>query len=393
MTAGRRKRALRASAVFLLGTLGSACGETSDTVAEPGEPVLLAPVEERDVEETIEASGELLAKQRADVAAQVAGEITEILFEEGDAVTSGEVVIEIDPERRELELDRARAGVGEARAAVAEQEREVARMRALAKTNVASQTQLDQVETALQTARSRLAAARAELGVAERALRDASVRARFDGHLARRYVSRGEYVQQGQPLFELVSLDPIEVEFHLPEADASRVREGLPIDVTVAPFPDEVFRATVNIVSPTIDRRTRTLRVRALLENPDGRLRPGLFARANLGIAHREGVLFVPEEAVQQRADGAVVFRIGPDLRAERRDVETGVVRAGHVEIRSGLAPGDRVARRGHTDLIDGSLVAPRKRDGSPVRDAAPATTASSREARSETAEGAEAVP
>jgi len=393
MTPRPHRSASRACAALLLGALGAGCGDAPETVADPGEPVLVAPVEVRDVEETIEASGELLAKQRADVAAQVAGEITEILFEEGDAVESGSVVMEIDPERRELELERARAGVGEARAAVAEQEREVARMRALAKTNVASQTQLDQAETALQTARSRLAAARAELGVAERALRDASVKARFDGHLARRYVSRGEYVQQGQRLFELVSLDPIEVEFHLPEADASRVREGLPIDVTVAPFPDEVFRATVNMVSPTIDRRTRTLRVRALLENPDGRLRPGLFARANLGIARREGVLFVPEEAVQQRADGTVVFRIGPDLRAERRDVETGVVRAGHVEIRAGLEPGDRVARRGHTDLIDGSLVAPRHRDGSPAPDAVPATTASSREARSKGVDGVESVP
>lgn len=378
-------RTLRRPALLAFAALSaSGCGDPPQAVEEAGRPVLIAPVEVRDVQETIEASGELLAKQRADVAAQVAGEITEILFEEGDHVSAGDVVMEIDPERRQLELARTRAGVGEARAAVAEQEREVARMRALAKTNVASQTQLDQAETALQTARSRLAAARAELGVAERALRDASVKARFSGHLGRRYVHRGEYVQQGEPLFELVSLDPIEVEFHLPEADAARVREGLPIGVTVAPYPDEVFQATVTVVSPTIDRRTRTLRVRALLANPDGRLRPGLFARANLGIAEREDVLFVPEEAVQQRADGAVVFRIGSDLRAERRDVETGLVRDGWVEIRSGLEPGDRVARRGHTDLVDGSLVVPRNKDGTPARAGAPRETASSREAASE---------
>jgi membrane fusion protein (multidrug efflux system) len=329
--------------------------------------VVVTPVSVRALDERIEASGELLAKQHADVAAQVGGEITEILFEEGDAVAEGDVVMEIDPEKRKLELARTQARVEEARAALAEQERELKRVKALAETNVASQTRLDQAATALSTARSRLLAARAELGVAERALRDASVQARFAGLVARRHVSEGEFVREGQTLFELVSLQPIEVEFHLPEADAARVRQGMPIDVTVAPYPDEIFGATVHVVSPTIDRRTRTLRVRALIENADGRLRPGLFARANLGVAHREGVILVPEEAVQQRADGAVVFRVLDGNRVERRLVTLGSMREGEVEIRSGLSADDRVVSRGHSDLVDGSVIAPRNPDGSPL--------------------------
>jgi len=121
------------------------------------------------------------------------------------------------------------------------------------------------------------------------------------------------------------------------------------------------------VVSPTIDRRTRTLRVRALIENADGRLRPGLFARANLGVAHREGVILVPEEAVQQRADGAVVFRVLDGNRVERRIVTLGSMREGEVEIRSGLSPDDHVVSRGHSDLVDGSVIAPRNPDGSPL--------------------------
>jgi membrane fusion protein (multidrug efflux system) len=348
----------------------AACGRDAAPPAAAGKPVVVTPVSVRALDERIEASGELLAKQRADVAAQVAGEITEILFEEGDAVAEGAVVMEIDPEKRKLELSRAQAGVDQARAALAEQERELGRVRALAQTNVASQTRLDQAETALQTAGSRLQGARAELGVAERALRDASVRARFAGLVARRMVSEGEFVREGQPLFELVSLSPIEVEFHLPEADSARVREGLSIEVTVAPYPDEIFPATVHVVSPTIDRKTRTLRVRALIENADGRLRPGLFARANLGVARREGVILVPEEAVQQRADGAVVFRVLEGNRVERRLVTLGSMREGEVEIRSGLAQGDQVVSRGHADLVDGSVVSPRRSDGSPLEGA-----------------------
>jgi membrane fusion protein (multidrug efflux system) len=255
--------------------------------------------------------------------------------------------------------------VGEAQASVAEMRREAERMRVLAKKNVASETQLDTAETAVQTARARLAAAQADLGSAERALRDATVTARFDGQIATRYVHRGEYVREGQALFELVSLDPVEVEFSLPEADAARVREGIPIEVTVAPYPDEVFDATVTVVSPTIDPRTRTLRVRALISNGDRRLRPGLFARANLGIARRSDVLMVPEEAVLQRADGQVVYRVVDGNRVRRVLIETGTVRDGAVEVTSGLESGDRVVSRGHADLIDGSPIVARNPDGS----------------------------
>lgn len=350
-----------------------ACGNDDVAETSPARPVVVTRVLVRDLEERIEASGQLLAKHEADVAAQVAGEITEVLVDEGDAVAEGAVVMEIDPEKRNLELEAARAGVGEARAAVAEETRELKRMRILAEKKVASETQLDQAGTALDTARARLRAAKAQLGTAERAVSDASVRARFAGFIARRFVSRGEFVSQGDPLFQLVSLDPIEVEFHLPEADSSRVRKGIPIEVTVAPYPDEVFEAIAHMVSPTIDPRTRTLRVKALIDNSDGRLRPGLFARANLGIAHRSGVITVPEEAVLQRLGGPVIFRVLDGNRVERIGVEIGVIRDGWVEIREGLGPRDRVVSRGHSDLIDGSPIIARNRDGTlPVASGAP---------------------
>jgi membrane fusion protein (multidrug efflux system) len=326
----------------------------------------------RDVVEQIDATGELLAKNRAEIAAQVAGQITEIVVDEGDAVEANAIVIEIDPERRNLDVANARAVVAEAEVAVTEKRRELKRSKTLHGRQVASKQQLEQRQSALATARSRLLAAQAQLGGAERALRDASVTAPFAGMIARRTVSRGEYVQPGQPLFELVSLDPIEVEFHVSERDSSRVRVGLPVDLRVAPYPDETFQATVTIVSPTIDPRTRTLRAKALLPNPDHRLRPGLFARVDLGVDSRTGVPMVPEEAVLQRADGAVAFRVVRGDRVERRVIEIGLIRDGWIEVRSGLAAGDVVVQRGHADLIDGSVVAARNSDGTPVVSSAP---------------------
>src|SRR5690606_13374091 len=189
----------------------------------------------------------------------------------------------------------------------------------------------------------------------------------FAGLVARRWVSEGEFVSPGQKLFDLVALDPIEVEFHLPERDSSRVAVGAPVAVRVAPFPDEVFEARVSVVSPTIDPVTRTLRVKAELANPDGRLRPGLFARADLGIAVREGVAMIPEEAVLQRADGPVAFRLNGDGHVERRPLELGVIRDGRVEVRSRLEIGDRVVVRGQSDLVDGSPVSVRDVAGQPI--------------------------
>jgi membrane fusion protein (multidrug efflux system) len=354
------------SGLLLAGLL--ACGGEEQVAESPGKAVVLVPISVRDIEERVAATGQLLAKQRADVAAQVGGEITKIVVDEGESVAEGTLVLEIDPDRRQLDLDRARARAAEAASALTEADRQNKRVQELAKKDIASRAQLEQAETALEGARSRLQAARADLGAAERAMSDSRVAARVAGLIARRWVSRGEFVQPGQKLFELVSLDPVEVEFSLPESDASRLTLGLPLAVTVAPYPGEIFHATVSMVSPVVDERTRTLRVKALLPNPDGRLRPGLFARADLGIAKREDVMLVPEEAVLQRADGSVVFRSADGAsKVERRVVKVARIAAGEAEIEHGLDPGDSVVVRGHASLVDGERIMARNPDGTPV--------------------------
>lgn len=350
------------------GVLGlAACGGEPESEGTPGQPVTLEPVLAMDLVDRIEATGQLLAKEHAQIAAEVGGRITEVLIDEGARVEAGAAVLAIDPERRSLERDSARARADEARENVREQEREYRRMSDLRANKVASQTRLDQAETDLKLAKSRLLAAEAQLGVVERALRDATVTAPFSGLIARRTVSRGEFVAPGKELFELVCLDPIEVEFGVNEIDSGRVALGQTVGVRVAPFPDETFGATVTFVSPTIDTRTRTLRVKAQLDNPEGRLRPGLFARVDLGISEREGVPMILEEAILQRADGAVVFRANSKNRVERIVIETGVYHEGYVEVVKGLAPGDVIVSRGQARLVEGQLVAPRNPDGTLV--------------------------
>lgn len=344
------------------------CRGEQQVAEATGKPVVTAPVALVDLEEHIEAPGELQAKDDATVAAEVPGQVTAIAIDEGQPVEAGQVVLEIDPQKRELEVLSARARVAEAAAALRDAEREYQRIKLLRERDVAAAAKMDQVETQLSLARSREAAAQAQLGVAERALRDASVRAPFAGHVARRHVSRGEYVQVGQVLFQLVALDPVEAHFHVAERDSSRVAPGQEVTLTVDPHPGETFRGRVSLIAPVIDPKTRTLRVEADVANPGGRLRPGLFARVDLGVAVRKGVLMVPEEAVLQRADGEVVFRAGQGNRVQRVVVTTGSHHEGLVEVARGLAAGDVIVTRGQAGLVDGALISPRNPDGTIVR-------------------------
>src|SRR5512145_190005 len=215
--------------------LALGCGEAAPPEQALARPVVVVPVTVSTVEERIEATGELDAKERAEVASEVDGVVTELAVDEGDRVEEGALLLAIDPEKRALMAANVRAMHRDAQATLAEAEREAVRIRKLHDGGIASDAALDKAETGLSRARSRVEATKAELGVAERTVRDANLRAPFAGWIARRHVSRGEYVRTGQALFELVALDPIEVEFSVAERDSARVAVGQRVQVQVAP--------------------------------------------------------------------------------------------------------------------------------------------------------------
>ncbi len=351
--------------LLAVGALWACGGE--DVADAKGTPVTAERVSGHKIVEQIQATGELLAVEEASVAAEVGGRITAMRVSEGAPVSAGDVVLEIDRERRELELANERAIVAGARSEIAQERREVDRIRTLHSREAASQAQLDAANTRLASAQAVLAAAEAKLGLARLALRNASVAAPFDGLVARRFVSAGDHVSEGEKLFDLVALDPIEVEFHLTERDSARVAVGHTVEVRVTPYPNEVFHATVHVVSPRIDAATRTLRVKARVENSERKLRPGLFARTDLGVAVRERVPMIPEQAVLQRSDGSVVFVVRDGNRAERRQVQLGVFRDGLAEVVDGVSVGDEVIVRGSSRLVDGSVIDLRQDDGRPI--------------------------
>jgi len=337
------------------------CGPEESAPVLAAHVVLTSPVKAIELHDQIRASGELLAVERAGISAEVSGHISKLVRDEGEHVASGEVVMMIDPERRELEVASAKAALAEARSSQREYEREYERLKKLFAQGATSSSELESAATAQETSNSRVAVSEAKLGMARRSLADSHVAAPFAGVVALRHVNRGEFVSPGTPLFELVANDPLELVFHLSEVDSGRVAIGNPVEVTVASYPDERFNAKVTFISPMIDSRSRTLRVKSQIGNEDGRLRPGLFAQVDLGISVRQGVLMIPEEAVLQRASGPIVFVLDEDDRVSKRSIATGAHRAGEVEVTMGLTADEKVVSQGHLRLVDGMRVNPRR--------------------------------
>jgi membrane fusion protein (multidrug efflux system) len=333
------------------------CAEEGVVLEELLPSVSAVEVAEVTFDEDLRASGDLEARFHTEIAAEVAGRVTELSVDEGGAVEEGAIVLELDPERRQLDLQAAKARLAQARANLRKEKSQTDRVRKLRLENVSSIQQLEEAETTLLLAESAVRAEQAEVGVAARALADASVAAPFAGLVARRAVELGQFVQPGTVLFELVSLDRLEVVFAVTELDTALVHTGQKVQIQVGAFQDRVFEGTVTFVAPTIDPATRTLRVKAGVDNQEGLLRPGLFARVSLGVNRPENVLMVPEEALIQRAGGVSVYRLLEGDRVERVSVMTGASANEQVEIRGDIRPGDRIIRRGHGGLADGMAV------------------------------------
>ena len=369
-----RRRALGVLLSTLLVGVFTGCadeGEEAVVVSTLLPSVTTFVVEPQTLDEEIRASGELEARFHTEIAAEVDGRVTELAIDEGGSVEAGAVVIEIDPQRRELDLAAAEARLAQARANLRKEQSQTRRIRELRSQSVSSIQQLEEAETALALAVSAVRAEEAAVGVAVRAVQDSSVSAPFGGLVARRSVELGEFVQKGKSLFELVSLDPLEAIFSLTELDTERVRLGQTVKISVGAFPDRAFRGVITFVAPTVDPGTRTLRIKSQVDNSGELLRPGLFARVSLGVDRREGVLMVPAESLLQRVGGASVYLVRQDAEGEevveRVSVQTGTTAGDMVEISSGIRAGDRVVRRGHGGLANGMVVVVREPARPPV--------------------------
>jgi len=309
------------------------------------------------------AIGTLIASQGVDVASQVAGIVTGIGFESDQDVPQGKKLVQLDVSVELADLASAEATQREADVAFK-------RVADLLERSVASEANVD-------TARAKRDTAAAAVNRIKALIAQKSIMAPFAGRLGIRKVELGQYVSPGLNLVTLQALDPIWVDFPMPEQNIGKLRRGQEIELSVDAFPGEVFKGEITSLDARVAQDTRTLLVRGSLPNPDRKLLPGMFADVSVLAGAPQKVVTVPRTAITYSLYGDSVYVVKPDEKknepqkdaaagdgdeqevfvVERRFVTTGQVREDRVAITSGLAPGEQVVTTGQLKLKNGSRV------------------------------------
>ncbi|WP_306222991.1 efflux RND transporter periplasmic adaptor subunit [Bosea beijingensis] len=360
--------ALTAITVFALsGT--RAQGDTAPA-APPAVPVSVATVEAREIVPWAEFSGRLEAIERVELRSRVAGVVEAVHFREGNLVKQGDLLVSIDQAPYLADLQRAEAQVQGAKARVALAESENERGQQLLATRNLSQRDVDTRVNNLREAQANLQAAEAARRTAQLNLDYTQIRAPISGRIGRLDVTIGNLIAAGgQVLTSLLSVDPIYAAFNADERsvldalaslpDGSRALEQIPVRLTTATAQVAQFSGKLHFVDNGIDGASGTVRVRARLDNPDGKLMPGQFVRVQLGQAKAEQQLVINERAVGTDQNKKFVFVVGDDAKAAWREVSLGAAHDGLRVVTAGLKPGERIVVNGLQRVRPGATVAP----------------------------------
>jgi len=292
----------------------------------------------------VEALGTVRANESVDITSKVADRVAVIRFKEGQQVRKGDVLVELDDAEPRAELAAAEAALAESRS-------QYKRSQELYQTRALSEAQMEQLKATMLSNEARAAAARSRVN-------DRLIVAPFSGRVGLRNVSVGGLVSPGQVITTLDDLSVVKLDFSVPELFLSALRPELPVSASATAYPGETFAGRVVSVGTRVDPTTRSVTIRALIDNREHRLRPGMFMTVKLVRAESDA-LMVPERAIVPEERRHYLFVVEEGV-ARKREVVIGRRRPGEVEILEGVLPTDQVIVGGMLDV----------RDGQPVRQA-----------------------
>ena len=304
---------------------------------------VVAAVQAQTVNDTVGVVGSLRARDAIDVVSEISATVQDILFNEGQAVTNGQPLVAIDDARV-----KARVAEAEARFKLADTNRK--RAEDLLASATISRQEYDQVQAEFGVAES-------VLNLLKQDLNNALITAPFDGVTGERLVSPGQFLTVGQAVTRLVRMDPLEVEFRVPERAAAAIQSGQKIVMTTTATGDEKISGEVFFVDPVVDANSRTILVKASIPNPGLLLKPGMYGNLEVVLSSREQALVIPESAVRYRGDQAYVVTVNAENKAAFQNVQVGQRMSGRLEITEGLAAGDRVVIEGFQKMGPGTTV------------------------------------
>jgi len=287
----------------------------------------------------VAAVGSLKSNESVVLRPEIAGRIAAIHLREGMPAAKGAVLVALDASTQAAELRQAEANL------------------ALSQANHRRTEELYEKKFVSARARDEAAAnlkvLEAAVALAQARLQKTQIRAPFAGIVGIRNVSIGDYVKEGQELVNIEDIGALKADFRLPESYLSRLRKGQSVEVSTDAMPGQMFKGTLDAIDPLLDASGRAISLRARLENPDLKLRPGMFVRVRLAFGGERQGLAVPEEALVPAGDDNFVFRV-VEGKAQRVMVKVGQRRGATVEITEGLKAGDEVVSAGQLKLRDG---------------------------------------
>jgi membrane fusion protein, multidrug efflux system len=311
----------------------------------PPMPVETATVTRQTVSETFETIGTLEAAESITLVAEIPGIVRKLPFKEGEHVSAGALLVQLDDAQLVAERDRAAALKAKAQTSY-ERVEEVVQAKA------GSEQDLDDAKAALQVAE-------ADLALAEARLSKTRIRAPFSGIVGVRRISPGTFINPGDPITVLARIEEMRVVFYSPERNLSRLKLGSPVTVSTTAYTGYQVTGPIAAVDPVIDETTRSSRVVARVPNPEDRFRPGMSATVSAVLSQREGALTIPSEAVFMEGNQAFVFVVKPDSMVSKQAVTLGTRLPATVEVLDGLTENQMIVRAGHQKLFEGAKVMP----------------------------------
>jgi multidrug efflux pump subunit AcrA (membrane-fusion protein) len=343
------------------------------------------------VRRSVDVVGTLAAVDQVTISSEGDGKVRRILADLGDRVKAGQVLIELDNEKQQYTYEQQQAALARAlaqygasdlnhlpeventpdakraNADLVQATQAFDRANELFKRTLISQQALDDAKAALQSARARydaalqngknlrasIQASEASMKLAGRVLRDAEIRAPFDGYVEKRLVNLGELVKAQMPVMTVVRLDPLKVTAEIPEKMTPWMSDGRPVELRVDAFQNRTFTGKVTRISPAVNTATRAFPFEALVPNPDAALKPGTFARVHVEIGKVDDVLTLPYSAIQYRYGVNRVFVVNGDKLAVR-ELALGERLGDRIEITNGVKQGERVAVTDVDTLTEG---------------------------------------
>ncbi|MCL5261447.1 MAG: efflux RND transporter periplasmic adaptor subunit [Gammaproteobacteria bacterium] len=293
------------------------------------------------IQEKITATGTLTAYPGIVVRPEISGRITKVYFNSGDFVAAGSPLIEINPDIMKAQLEQDKAALQLAKV-------DYDRAKALYVTKAISKSDLDKSQSTFLQNQAAVVAEKARL-------QQATIVAPFSGKLGITLVNLGDFVNAGQDIVNLQTLDPINIDFSIPETYLSKISLGQTVLLHSDAYPNETFTGKIAAIESLIDQTNRTLKVRASAPNKDGKLVPGSFVEVFV-LLKESNVIMVPQTAIVYAPDGNVVYRL-INHKAVKTPVTIGTRDADNIVILSGLKPDETIITAGQMKLFDGSEV------------------------------------